>query len=258
MNEIRARGTQDILIAVVDGLKGLSRSDHQRSFPTAIVQTCIVHLIRYSMQFASWKERKLDRSGAEADLPRASAEAAAAELEAFDQGAVGTQISGDRAELAAQLGGGHSVLCVSRRGPQDHLHDQRNREPECLGAQGGPQQGAFSERPGGDETDLAGAAQHRPRNGRTRRSHGMLQGAVGGSVRKSIHCERVISSTGSHTKFLTLPRSILQAVTRRFTRPADSLATARPRQSNVAVEVATSAPGCSASPLLALHESLQT
>ena len=57
MSELKNRGTQDILIAVVDGLKGFPEAI-ESVFPQAEVQTCIVHLIRYSMQFASWKERK--------------------------------------------------------------------------------------------------------------------------------------------------------------------------------------------------------
>ena len=58
MTEIRNRGTHDVLIAVVDGLKGFPEAI-SAVFPSAQVQTCIVHLIRYSMQFASWKERKV-------------------------------------------------------------------------------------------------------------------------------------------------------------------------------------------------------
>jgi putative transposase len=46
MNEIKARGTHDILIAVVDGLKGFPEAI-TAVFPDTIVQTCIVHLIRY-------------------------------------------------------------------------------------------------------------------------------------------------------------------------------------------------------------------
>ena len=57
MTELKHRGTQDILIAVVDGLKGFPEAI-ESVFPQAEVQTCIVYLIRYSMQFASWKERK--------------------------------------------------------------------------------------------------------------------------------------------------------------------------------------------------------
>jgi hypothetical protein len=57
MTELRNRGTQDILIAVVHGLKGF-RQAITSVFPKTVVQTCIVHLLRYSMHFASWKDRK--------------------------------------------------------------------------------------------------------------------------------------------------------------------------------------------------------
>lgn len=84
MNEIRGRGTQDILIAVVDGLKGFPEAI-TTVFPDTVVQTCIVHLIRYSMQFASWKERKQIAGELRSVYRAANAETAAAELEAFDQ-----------------------------------------------------------------------------------------------------------------------------------------------------------------------------
>ena len=60
MTEIRDRGTHDVLIAVVDGLKGFPEAINA-VFPEALLQICIVHWIRYSMQFASWKERKASR-----------------------------------------------------------------------------------------------------------------------------------------------------------------------------------------------------
>jgi putative transposase len=85
MNELRSRGTQDILIAVVDGLKGFPDAI-TTVFPDTVVQTCIVHLIRYSMQFASWKERKPIIAALKPVYRAQSAELAAAELEAFDQG----------------------------------------------------------------------------------------------------------------------------------------------------------------------------
>jgi putative transposase len=85
MNEIKARGTQDILIAVVDGLKGFPEAI-TAVFPDAVVQTCIVHLIRYSMQFASWKERKAITTALKPIYQADNADAAAQALEAFDQG----------------------------------------------------------------------------------------------------------------------------------------------------------------------------
>src|SRR5471032_2716115 len=52
------RGVEDVLIAVVYGLKGFPQAINA-VFPQAQVQTCIVHLIRNSLEFVGWKERKL-------------------------------------------------------------------------------------------------------------------------------------------------------------------------------------------------------
>jgi len=57
MNDLRHRGVADILIAVVDGLKGFPEAIVS-VFPQTLVQTCIVHLIRNSLSFVSWKDRK--------------------------------------------------------------------------------------------------------------------------------------------------------------------------------------------------------
>jgi len=54
---MKTRGVQDILIAVVDGLKGFSGS-HCRCLSEATVQTCIVHLLRHSLDFVSYKDRR--------------------------------------------------------------------------------------------------------------------------------------------------------------------------------------------------------
>jgi len=88
MNELRNRGLQDILIAVVDGLKGFPEAITS-VFPQAQVQTCIVHLLRYSMQFASWKERKALAQALRPIYRAATAEAARTELDAFARGAWG-------------------------------------------------------------------------------------------------------------------------------------------------------------------------
>ena len=57
MNELKNRGVEDVLIAVVDGLKGFPEAI-TAVFPQATVQTCIVHLLRHSLDFVSWKDRK--------------------------------------------------------------------------------------------------------------------------------------------------------------------------------------------------------
>jgi len=58
MTELKNRGVEDVLIAVVDGLKGFPQAINT-VFPQAQIQTCIVHLIRNSLDFVGWKERKL-------------------------------------------------------------------------------------------------------------------------------------------------------------------------------------------------------
>lgn len=88
VTELKERGIQDILIAVADGLKGLPEAI-ERVFPYTQLQTRVVHLIRCSIQFASWKERS---AMAKALRPIHQAETAALasdHLEAFDAGELG-------------------------------------------------------------------------------------------------------------------------------------------------------------------------
>lgn len=85
MNELRNRGVEDLLLAVVDGLKGFPDAI-QAVFPEAIVQTCIVHLLRHSLDFVSWKDRK-PVAAALKDIYRAvDPNAAETALSAFEVG----------------------------------------------------------------------------------------------------------------------------------------------------------------------------
>lgn len=85
MNELRNRGVEDVLLAVVDGLKGFP--DAIRAvFPEAMVQTCIVHLLRHSLDFISYKDRKAVAAALK-DIYRAiDAAAGEAALTAFEAG----------------------------------------------------------------------------------------------------------------------------------------------------------------------------
>ncbi len=71
------------MIAVVDGLKGFPEAINA-VFPHAIVQTCIVHLIRHSMDFASWQDRKALAGALRAIYRAKDADEGKAALEAFD------------------------------------------------------------------------------------------------------------------------------------------------------------------------------
>ena len=85
MNELKNRGTEDVLLAVVDGLKGFPEAI-RAVFPEATVQTCIVHLLRHSLDFVSYKDRKAVAAALK-DIYRAVDHvAAAAALDAFEDG----------------------------------------------------------------------------------------------------------------------------------------------------------------------------
>jgi putative transposase len=83
INELKNRGVQDVLIAVVDGLKGFPEAI-ATVFPETIVQTCIVHLIRNSLAFVSWKDRKIIMPDLKAIYRAETADAARQQLERFE------------------------------------------------------------------------------------------------------------------------------------------------------------------------------
>jgi transposase-like protein len=82
--DLKTRGCEDILIAVTDGLKGMSDA-LAAVYPATTLQTCIVHLIRYSLAFGNWKERKAMAAALRPVYAAPSAEAAAAALDAFER-----------------------------------------------------------------------------------------------------------------------------------------------------------------------------
>jgi putative transposase len=87
-NDLRHRGILDILIAVVDGLRGFPEAI-EAVYPQAQIQTCIVHLIRNSLNYVGWKDRKALATELKAIYQAAHAGAAEAALEAFEQGSWG-------------------------------------------------------------------------------------------------------------------------------------------------------------------------
>jgi putative transposase len=84
MNELKNRGVEDVLIAVVDGLKGFPEAI-TAVFPQTTVQTCIVHLLRHSLDFVSWKDRKPVAAALKGIYRAVDAEAAEAALGAFEE-----------------------------------------------------------------------------------------------------------------------------------------------------------------------------
>src|SRR5918911_1813060 len=87
-NDLKTRGVGDILIAVTDGLKGMAEA-LAAVFPATTLQTCIVHLIRNSLDYASWKDRKQLAAAIKPIYSAPSAEAALAALDAFERSSWG-------------------------------------------------------------------------------------------------------------------------------------------------------------------------
>jgi putative transposase len=85
MNELKNRGVEDVLIAVVDGLKGFPEAI-TAVFPRATVQTCIVHLLRHSLDFVSWKDRKPVAAALKEIYRALDADADETALTAFEEG----------------------------------------------------------------------------------------------------------------------------------------------------------------------------
>jgi putative transposase len=121
-NDLKTRGVADILIAVTDGLKGMPEA-LAAVFPATTLQTCIVHLIRNSLDYASWKDRKALAAAIKPIYTAPSAEAAMAQLEAFSQGPWGREIPHRGRCLASSLGSSDSVLCLPARDTPGDLYD---------------------------------------------------------------------------------------------------------------------------------------
>ena len=82
LTELKNRGVKDVLIACVDGLKGFPQAI-EAVFPETRVQLCIVHMVRASLNYVNWKERKAVAADLKEIYRAASEQQAAQELEAF-------------------------------------------------------------------------------------------------------------------------------------------------------------------------------
>jgi hypothetical protein len=126
LSEILNRGTVDVCIVVCDGLKGLPEAVAD-VWPAAIVQTCVLHLIRNKLPL-----RQQGRLGRTGQGPAAGVQRAE---RAGGQGGtrrarrqVGRALPGDHAALAQRLGRVRALPQLQPGDPQGHLFDQRDRE----------------------------------------------------------------------------------------------------------------------------------
>ena len=128
LTDLKNRGVKDVFFVVCDGLKGLPEVV-STVWPAAIVQTCIIHLIRNTFRLTSrhyWDEIKRDIK------PIYTAVNATAARVAFDElgREVGAALPGDDPALGKRVGGVHPVPGLRRRDPPGDLLDQRDRELE--------------------------------------------------------------------------------------------------------------------------------
>ena len=251
-NELKNRGLHDILIAVVDGLRGFPEAI-EAVYPAAQIQTCIVHLIRNSLNLASWKDRKPLAAAIKPIYQAATAEAAAAALgndrwrvgcdrrhrrRARRSGGravggrsarrsaahlrgkrVGAQIPYRRGHVAAPMGTGDSLLRLSARGASNRIHDQRYREHAHAVAQDRQEPRPLPERRSRQQTAVSGLAQHR--KGLEDAAYHLATGSqsVRHSVRRAIHRRHQLRffNRPQHTRFLTRPTKPLDVLPRKNT-----------------------------------------
>ncbi len=84
LSELKNRGVGDVLIVCCDGLKGLPDAI-EATWEDAVVQTCVVHLLRASFRYASYDQRKKIAAGLRPIYTAPSLEAAEAALDDFDE-----------------------------------------------------------------------------------------------------------------------------------------------------------------------------
>ena len=106
VTDLKNRGVADILIACVDGLKGFEEAI-EAVFPHTEVQLRLVHLVRHSLNFVSWKQRKQVAADLRTIYTAATVDEAVALVESAD---LGCAVSTDCQVMAPSLGAHRSVL----------------------------------------------------------------------------------------------------------------------------------------------------
>lgn len=121
MNELKNRGVEDLLLAIVDGLKGFPEAI-TAVFPEATVQSCIVHLLRHSLDFVSYKDRKAVATALKGIYRAIDAVAAEEGLTAFEGGFWGKK---------------YPAIGQSWRRASNLVHDEFHRSSELQAAPSG-------------------------------------------------------------------------------------------------------------------------
>ena len=158
VTELKNRGLSEIYIACVDGLKGLPEAI-ETVFPRTEVQLCIVHLVRQSLNYVVWKQRKEVAFGTATDLQRGQSRGGGVAARRV-LSEVGLELSYDQPDLAAELGADSTVLSLPGRNPPGHLYDQCDRVSQYESAKDHKESRLVSKRRGIIEAAVPGVAEH--------------------------------------------------------------------------------------------------
>ena len=206
ITELKNRGVEDVLIAIVDGLKGFPEAI-TAVFPQAMAQTCIVHLLRHSLDLVSRKDRKLVAAALK-DIYRAvDAKAGEAALAAFEESPWGRKYPA----IGQSWRRAWTEIVPFYAFPGDVRRVLYTTNAiEALNSKlrpGGPGQGPFPQPGGGNQTPLPGLEPLREGvdHAAARRGHGQV--AIRRPVRRALHIRQgLIGSTAqSRTKFMIVP-----------------------------------------------------
>lgn len=134
LTELKNRGLNDILIACVDGLKGFPDAINT-VYPEARIQLCIVHMVRNSLRFVSWKDYKAVTRDLKAIYQAPHGRSRPAGTGSVRQ-RMGQPLPADKPEQAGKLEQSGDVLRLSGRHPQGDLHNEchrvaEQRDPAC-------------------------------------------------------------------------------------------------------------------------------
>ena len=166
LTEIKNRGTKDVCILVCDGLTGLPDAV-ATVWPKAIVQQCVVHMIRASFRYASrrdWPELAKDLK----PIYTAATEGGRARAPGRLRRPLGGQVSGHRQAVGERVGGVRSVPQLRSRCASGYLYDERYRVGQRPDQKGGQGPWSFPQRAGGSQVCLPG--RHESRHDRKRPS----------------------------------------------------------------------------------------
>ncbi len=167
--ELANRGIRDVLIVCCDGLTGLPEAI-EATWTQATVQTCVVHLIRASMRFVNYKDRKAVAAALKPIYTAADVEAARIEFESVRRPASsGKQVSARGGDLEGRLGAVHPVPGLPARVASGHLHHELDRVAELPAAQDHQEPRPLPQRPRRRQAAVARHLQHRGQTSPTTR-----------------------------------------------------------------------------------------